>query len=1012
MDGPSISSGGGGVEIASGFVSINADLSGLRAAEQEAREIYGRITGMGGSANPNMGSAGTQSAMLSLRIDESALRGQVEAAVKAIGPIRLPVELVMPTGGGGAVSGFGSVPFQNITQNITQDLPAATASPMRRVGGGRNSEAEEILAAMERNQAEAAARGDTAAVARLQNAMAPLQQAIGGVGPSLVAPPGVTASTAQANVNPWTTGTFAINQPSVAGSSGAWATATGIQTPQPNPWTTGISGPSPAVPLGQFASPWTTSINSSAILNPWTTATFQTNQPSVAGSSGAWATAVGMAAPQVNPWTSAAAAFASPAVAAAFVSPWTSATPNRPPLIESEPWMNDLGSLAMMQQSASGEEIAEEAEYFYRGRPATIGGISARRSTSGFTGRQFSGGGRIARNPFSPYGIGQMFGNVAGAFVAYEGLRAAMDLGGAFADAGRIESESSLNLRGFYNGETPSDFFTDPQTIFQSQQLASRQAQLRRVRGFEALPLVGGVVQFEGALSGLPRSYELRAQEAQDALSVQAKYTQLSQAVDVGQLQFQGNESGAIRARALQQLDARLAEIRQKGGTLEAQDQEGSAAARDYALSLEQSRRARAVYQSQFADIGGLQISAFSARTLATLGPGSIAEAERLRFAGEQEDIKTQRDQAMAAARNPAEKLHAEQQGNLRLNIATSTEDLERKNRIRQEESEIGGIRAQADAAMLRARGDAFAAELRLYQQHASDVRRAVQGLSTDQIKIAEDALAVERNAIGIAQSREMTNAFGTAVVQGQVAGFQVQAADLRTQGDRFGAQMLEFQERRIVLEQERIQARQLPWYQRVPREIELFGQGMVLSAEQREAAAFHQRQNSEEMFSLQGRERAARDISADMPVAARAESAVTSARLEYDQLRHHTNDPRILREARSAIAAELEAQRHELIGQRGGGVAIDMSLANAVLLPPGLDLTQHLADVQRAGTVLQRGIGAVRSGEAIPVVPNLPGNSSGGEQTQLMQDAKDAIKQFVSAVQKLADAKGVAMFN
>jgi len=157
----------------------------------------------------------------------------------------------------------------------------------------------------------------------------------------------------------------------------------------------------------------------------------------------------------------------------------------------------DTGAEDGGEQSASGEEIAEEAEYFYRGRPSTIGGISSRRSASGFTGRQFSGGGRIARNPFSPYGIGQMFGNVAGAFVAYEGLRAAMDLGGAFADAGRIESESSLNLRGFYNGETPSDFFTDPQTVFQSQQLASRQAQLRRIRGFEALPLVGGVVQFE-----------------------------------------------------------------------------------------------------------------------------------------------------------------------------------------------------------------------------------------------------------------------------------------------------------------------------------------------------------------------------------------------------------------------------------------------------------------------------------------------------------------------------------
>src|SRR4051812_17621743 len=100
MDGPMMIGGGGagGVEIASGFVTIGADMGGLRAAEQEAKEIYSRIAAMGGGGqiggnvgmvgNPTFGASMPTAGgvTLSIKIDEAGLRQQIDTAIRSYVP--------------------------------------------------------------------------------------------------------------------------------------------------------------------------------------------------------------------------------------------------------------------------------------------------------------------------------------------------------------------------------------------------------------------------------------------------------------------------------------------------------------------------------------------------------------------------------------------------------------------------------------------------------------------------------------------------------------------------------------------------------------------------------------------------------------------------------------------------------------------------------------------------------------------------------------------------------------
>jgi hypothetical protein len=113
MDGPAMAGGGaGGTEIGSAYVSIGGDLSGLRAAEQEAKEIASRIASMGSGGtiggggsigNPvfgaSMPAAGGGIAM-SIKIDEASIRQQLDLAIRNYAPqaIKIPVEIV-PSGG-------------------------------------------------------------------------------------------------------------------------------------------------------------------------------------------------------------------------------------------------------------------------------------------------------------------------------------------------------------------------------------------------------------------------------------------------------------------------------------------------------------------------------------------------------------------------------------------------------------------------------------------------------------------------------------------------------------------------------------------------------------------------------------------------------------------------------------------------------------------------------------------------------------------------------------------------
>lgn len=116
MDGPSITGGGG--EIASAFVTIGADISSLRAAEQEAKDIVARIGALGGNAtvgNPINGATGSVGGgvVLQVKIDEQGIKNQLDTIFRSytMQPVKVPVELVTKDGasigGGSGGSSFG-----------------------------------------------------------------------------------------------------------------------------------------------------------------------------------------------------------------------------------------------------------------------------------------------------------------------------------------------------------------------------------------------------------------------------------------------------------------------------------------------------------------------------------------------------------------------------------------------------------------------------------------------------------------------------------------------------------------------------------------------------------------------------------------------------------------------------------------------------------------------------------------------------------------------------------------
>ena len=190
-----------------------------------------------------------------------------------------------------------------------------------------------------------------------------------------------------------------------------------------------------------------------------------------------------------------------------------------------------------------------------------------------------------------------------------------------------------------------------------------------------------------------------------------------------------------------------------------------------------------------------------------------------------------------------------------------------------------------------------------------------------------------------------------------------------------------------------------------------IFGEGLQNAGGRAVAENEYQRNFAAQGFELDQRAAIAGQIIDYPPTPGRATASVTRARLEYDRLTRETNDPKRLAQARDTLTRELEAERHELIGQHGGELAITMSASSAGAHRPGLDLSGHQADVAAAAGVLNQGIQDVRNGRAI--APNrITGGTGGTSPEQVLTDAKTAIVAFMAAVTKLAAAKGVALFQ
>ncbi len=949
-----------GIEVGSAFVTIGADTSPLRKAEEEVQATLQRIGNMTGggqlSSSPisfptsPSGGVGSQGASVSLKFDETSLRQQIDTFFRSLPPVKIAVELDRGAGSGGLSGGvIGGGGGGNIVNPIS-----ASGLKQFPVGG----EIPVFPYDYQTNRFQGTNLGQDyggmpPGSGTFINPWASATTGFGGTAQAFSSP-WTSATNGNTPINPWTTGVFTTGAVIPSESLGnPWASAAGLTGPIPNPWT---SGTFTNGPQGQFASPWTSFAQQTANTNP--------NQPFV------------------NPWTSGTPA---PAGTGFFSSPWTTGVGQQPAVVYNP---RDEAKLRWMFSGGPPSlEGAEDIESM--GSPVSAADQMAQYNSFKQTATAVSGGRERTfanKNLLTPRGLAGGLGipltsiAVTETYFKYQTMMAA---------AANINPEWMAQEYATVGGLESGTELAEPYT----RSIAASQKLLAQAQARESLPLIGVIPSYIHEKTGYTALLRHENQIAQQSLEARLNLAGGAAAASVEVPALRGDVFGAARARAnvfenqtIKELNVTkfgLPNVTNAGditsllaGNTLTDQQRGALTDAQNQLSLvpeiiAQGQRDAAlvsssfVYGTQSANYQTLAANVGSQTTgiLRGLEPGIEYRYQAL--LGQQRALPLQQSAQMAEFRRSQEEAF----------------------------NKAGPFNYEQVRVEQAARYDAFSAQ------------------QTEARNQLENEIYQNRRQFG----REVSSEAVGAVAYTEQVRFMAFAGDARMSRDsQWEARAMgRAREEGVKGAIEAIQY--LPPEKQASERVRLGAELINVQNEKAQNEYFAARGVSFEGSSLQSIIGSSQEILQYHPIAAQAIQNVNRARIMAE-----SSDFANKGLAERAAVAQLQAERFQATNIHGGEQAIGMSYANALAASRAnlgqYDITGHLADVRAASAAYRKGIGQIQSGEHIsPEPPTLQHpnvNSAMGAADDSAKVNAAFFNKVLPLIIQIANKSGAALFN
>ena len=608
---------------------------------------------------------------------------------------------------------------------------------------------------------------------------------------------------------------------------------------------------------------------------------------------------------------------------------------------------------------------------------------------------QAGGRGGVGRSPLSAYGLASRLGVGIGAVIAVE---EAVNVGAGLIEAGRIASSPERVLRQY---DQPFDPFVLSATAagqLEGRALAQIHGQQKAIGTMEAIPLLGHVVRLGDAIAGTSDSLSDQAFGAERTMVVERGLLQSHAQDQMRMASATGDEADRLR----QQRDAELAPLRllaaqipslatriaaaqtadasnygvqsqHMAATVRTIEQINPELAGEFQVAIQARNNIADKERSYNLDIGNAERAAQSGLN-AQYGAGVSAQlrghaldllsargvdSERramqisqraefqdfaVRAAGDFDQAKKPQEQDAATAKTIGARAELEaKQGKERVDLQRSID------------RQIADAAAEGDEAVLRAHGQAYAADLAAFNRYADQKREDVKGKSAEQIYAAEAEIAKRSEAITDAHDLSVGYANTTADARRIAAGYEMRRDPITGR--------LRMMDAAESVKLDRMED---------PREIA--HEFAAYRAERSNVVFQDQRQLALTGFQLSAQTQAANLSIANEPLAAQTIQAVAAARIAVANA-----DPRLRGQMIQAETAQLMAIEHSQFGFRSGATSHAYSSLDEALSATGfgMDLGGNARDRRAAQGIIGGGIGQLGNPIAGTDVPQSLGNAA-----------------------------------
>lgn len=934
MDGAASSGGfSGGGEIAASWVTVGADMSGLRAAEQESRAIVERIgqmtatVGMGGGGSSSSGFApsgptgtvlGTPSAGTGAFSMASPSFGTIGGGGFVASGSATPSFGANATFSGGGASGFGGIDIASHQQAF-------------RAAAGEVQQLRDQLDLLMRVKSQFTAQGGAPPI-EIPEQINNLRSTLREVG-KFTAPPGMP-----------------FHAPTSAFFSSYENPAAGMGLAEPGEAFTAPIDPFSMAPIG-------------------------------AGRQGRY----GRQSARMRDFYGALGEPPEPLDLAESEPGFRRVVRDRNPYARERAEMQARGIRTRLaeQMDALDEAADYEAAVGPEATAAADAAAARNRALSRRAGRAFGSG---------IYGIGGFIAREIGVPIASViAGEEALNIAGAYDRASVVASQYQGSLDNGFG--SIAGLFGNPNAVQAARAIAGASASEIRMGAWESLPLIGGLVRGSNAYdhainAAITRSGERVIQGetflAQQRLAEGVRAADLTgTSVDVVAARIAANEAPLAAEAGRTKLDigrenpnAPLSELNRQWAQVQRAQQMLATVRANDAIELDIANREHGAMLSLnagSAESGRLMGASFG--VLAAGGAGAAEQALGLRQRAEMNTFYAQAGADLAKVHNP------EDRASILNRLSGQRIELEGK-----QGKELSDLLKQGTEVQTQLEAESYRARLEgtrnFYQAQLAEVNEGERqkvaaltrsGASADDIAAAHGLGAAGRESL----FNEAEFSSGQAV---GAANSSIVSAGLRSGRRFFQAQLNDFD------------TSQLQAIARMDTSGPFSAANVAAAYRQYQAnrgamLVGHAQELQMEREDYATQSTVANDVMGYSPITARADAAIARARRMVE-----TASPEARNSAIAAGRDMLRAQIHELTAQRGGETAIDMSLGEALgtLTGSGIDLTGRLSDIRKAGRHLQGGINDLPGASLTDAPPMDP------EAKQLFQQMVTLLTQLV----------------